>query len=125
MGMPLGEDLQREFGGRVEPVQFLLAAKEDMAYRVKRRMEQRLDLLPDDPAIRAAFRAVKKIVTPAGNVRFDAERTELGHADEFWAKALADLAAAQPAASLADGYLAGTARSSEFQRQRVGFEMNF
>jgi phage FluMu gp28-like protein len=107
MGAPLAEALTREFGHRVEPVVFTAAVKEDLAFRTKRRMEARLTLLPDTREIRRAFSAVKKIVTPSGNLRFDAERTEAGHADEFWAKALADLAADfQPAASHADAFLA-------------------
>ena len=107
MGAPLAEALAREFGHRVEPVVFTAAVKEDLAFRTKRRMEARLTLLPDTREIRRAFSAVKKIVTPSGNLRFDAERTEAGHADEFWAKALADLAADfQPAASHADAFLA-------------------
>jgi len=93
MGAPLAESLQREFGPRVEPVTFTAAMKENLAYRTKRRMENRLSLLPDTREIRRAFSAVKKFVTPSGNLRFDAARTEAGHADEFWAKALADLAA--------------------------------
>ena len=93
MGAPLAESLQREFGPRVEPVVFTAAIKESLAYRTKRRMENRLSLLPDTREIRRAFSAVKKFVTPSGNLRFDAARTEAGHADEFWAKALADLAA--------------------------------
>jgi phage FluMu gp28-like protein len=109
MGAPLAESLEREFGPRVEPVTFTAAVKEDMAYRVKRRMEQRLDLIPDAPEIARAFGAVKKLVTAAGNTRFDAERTDLGHADEFWAKALADLAAEQqPTSRLSDGVIVGT-----------------
>jgi phage FluMu gp28-like protein len=108
MGAPLAESLEREFGPRVEPVTFTAAVKEDMAYRVKRRMEQRLDLIPDAPEIARAFSAVKKLVTAAGNTRFDAERTDLGHADEFWAKALADLAAEQPTSHLSDGVIVGT-----------------
>jgi len=113
MGAPLAESLQQEFGPRVEPVMFTAAVKEDMAYRVRRRMEQRLDLLPDAPQIARAFSAVKKLVTLAGNTRFDAERTDLGHADEFWAKALADLAAEQPvAATLSDGAIVGTPRAA-------------
>jgi len=113
MGAPLAESLQQEFGPRVEPVTFTAAVKEDMAYRVRRRMEQRLDLLPDAPQIARAFAAVKKLVTLAGNTRFDAERTDLGHADEFWAKALADLAAEQPvAATLSDGAIVGTPRAA-------------
>jgi phage FluMu gp28-like protein len=110
MGAPLAEALAQEFGGRVEPVTFTMAGKEDMAYRVKRRMEQHLDLLPDVPEIRQAFGAVKKITTATGNIRFDAERTELGHADQFWGKALADLAADQPGANFAEhAYTTGEA----------------
>jgi phage FluMu gp28-like protein len=112
MGAPLAESLEREFGPRVEPVTFTAAVKEDMAYRVKRRMEQRLDLIPDAPEIARAFGAVKKLVTAAGNTRFDAERTDLGHADEFWAKALADLAAEQPTSHLSDGVIVGTPRAA-------------
>ena len=32
-------------------------------------------------------------ITASGNLRFDAERTDSGHADVYWAKALADYAA--------------------------------
>jgi hypothetical protein len=112
MGAPLAESLEREFGPRVEPVTFTAAVKEDMAYRVKRRMEQRLDLIPEAPEIARAFAAVKKLVTAAGNTRFDAERSDLGHADEFWAKALADLAAEQPISHLSDGVIVGTPRAA-------------
>jgi phage FluMu gp28-like protein len=113
MGAPLAESLEREFGPRVEPVNFTAAVKEDLAYRVRRRMEQRLDVIPEDREIARAFGAVKKLVTVAGNTRFDAERTELGHADEFWAKALADLAAEQqPTSHLSDGVIVGTPRAA-------------
>lgn len=107
MGAPLAESLAQEFGERVEPVVFTAAVKEALAYRTRRRMENGLTLLPDSRDIRRAFSAVKKFVTVSGNVRFDAARTDAGHSDEFWAKALADLAAeTRPAAHLADGYLA-------------------
>ncbi len=110
IGAHMAESLEREFGPRVEPVVFTAAVKEDLAFRTKRRMEARLTLLPDTREIRRAFSAVKKFITPSGNLRFDAVRTEAGHADEFWAKALADLAAdpeAHRAASVADdGFLA-------------------
>ncbi len=112
MGAPLAESLEHEFGPRVEPVVFTAAAKEDMAYRVRRRMEQRLDLIPDAPDIARAFGAVKKLVTASGNTRFDAERTDHGHADQFWAKALADLAAEQPPSHLSDGVIVGTPRAA-------------
>jgi phage FluMu gp28-like protein len=109
LGAMLAETLQKEFGPRVEPVVFTAALKEDLAFRTKRRMEAGLTLLPDTREIRRAFSAVKRFVTPSGNLRFDAARTEAGHADEFWAKALADLAADESArrlATVAEAFLA-------------------
>ncbi len=107
IGSPLAESLAQEFGPRVEPVVFTAAMKEDLAFRTKRRMEDGLTRLPDTRDVRRAFSAVKKFVTPAGNLRFDAARTEAGHADEFWAKALADYAAdAAPQSSARDAFLA-------------------
>jgi phage FluMu gp28-like protein len=98
LGAMLAEELQQRWGSRVEPVTFTLAVKEDLAVRVKRLLEDGRLRIPADPAVRAALAAVKRIVTPAGNVRFDADRTErAGHADHFWALALALAAADQPA----------------------------
>ena len=110
IGAMLAETLAAEFGPRVEPVTFTAAVKENLAFRTKRRMEKQLSLLPDTREVRRAFSAVKRVVTPSGNLRFDAVRTAAGHADEFWAKALADLAAdSEPVSSQADAYLAGGA----------------
>ncbi len=99
IGAMLAETLQSEFGHRVEPVTFTAQVKEDLAFRSKRLAESGQIEIPDDERIRKAFGAVKKTVTAAGNLRFDAARTDAGHADEFWAKALADLAADQPTQS--------------------------
>jgi phage FluMu gp28-like protein len=107
IGLPLAESLAQEFGPRVEPVVFTAALKEDLAYRTRRRMEDGLTRLPETREVRAAFSAVKRFVTASGNLRFDAARTEAGHADQFWAKALADYAGdLRPAASAHDAYLA-------------------
>ncbi len=107
MGAPLAEALATEFGPRVEPVVFTAAIKEDLAYRTRRRMESRLSLLPDAPDVRRAFSAIKRLVTATGALRFDAARSDAGHADAFWAKALADYAAeSQPVPRLAEGFLA-------------------
>jgi hypothetical protein len=57
---------------------------------------------------------VQKEVTAAGNVRFVAEATDDGHADRFWAFALAIHAASNPAAQIefqSDG--AGAARDHD------------
>jgi hypothetical protein len=39
---------------------------------------------------------VKRYTSPTGHFRFDAERTDAGHADEFWALALMNAAASGP-----------------------------
>jgi len=90
LGAMLAEELAARWGTRVEPVVFTGAVKEALAVRVKRLLEERRLKLPYDPTIRAALGAIKRYITPAGNVRFDAERTDqTGHADHFWALALA------------------------------------
>jgi len=101
LGAMLAEELQTKWGARVEPVVFTQAVKETLAVRVKRLLEEGRVRLPADPAVRAALGAVKRYVTPAGHIRFDADRTEAaGHADHFWALALALAAAEEPAISL-------------------------
>jgi phage FluMu gp28-like protein len=106
MGAPLAESLARQFGPRVEPVVFTAAVKEDLAYRVRRRLENRLSVLPDTREVRRAFLAIRRLNTVSGSLRLDAVRSEAGHADEFWAKALADLAAdCAPVVPLTDGFL--------------------
>jgi phage FluMu gp28-like protein len=122
MGAPLAESLVRQFGACVEPVVFTAAVKEDLAFRTKRLGEGGQIELPDNDAIRRAFAAVKKTVTAAGAIRFDAERTEAGHADEFWAKSLADMASEQPASHLSDGVIVGTPRNAMWMPQAMPSE---
>jgi phage FluMu gp28-like protein len=102
LGIGWGDDAQRRFGaGRVELVTFTGPTKEALAYPVRGALEDRRLRIPYDPAIRADLRAVAKTVTPTGNLRFTAERSAAGHADRFWALALAIAAAAQPQAQYA------------------------
>jgi len=90
MGEKMVEDAKRRYGEYVvEGLLFTPMVKQDLAYAMKRKFEDRELRLPVDQEIRRAHHAVKKTTTVAGNVRFDAERTEAGHADEFWAHALA------------------------------------
>ncbi|MCY3689868.1 MAG: terminase family protein [Gammaproteobacteria bacterium] len=90
LGIGWCDDAQDEFGERrVEGVQFTGAAKEAMAYALRGRMEDRRLRIPRDRAIRASLRKTRKTTTAAGNIRFDAESDSAGHADEFWALALA------------------------------------
>lgn len=96
LGMMLAERLAQKYGARTEPVQFTGQVKEALAPRVKQLFEDRLVRIPDNRDVRADLNAVKRFVTPAGNIRFDADRTDKGHADRFWALALAVEAASGP-----------------------------
>ncbi len=102
LGMMLAERLAKKYGALVEPVQFTAQVKERLAPMVKQAFEDRRVRIPDNREIRADINAVKRFVTPAGNVRFDAEHTEGGHADRFWALALALNAASNPVYHLAE-----------------------
>lgn len=66
--------------------------------KVRGRMEDQKLRIPYKPAIRADLRAVTKVTTTAGNIRFTAERSENGHADRFWALGLGVHAASNGAA---------------------------
>lgn len=88
--------------------------KTDLAVRLKQRLEQGKNRIPHDLQIRQELQAVKKEYS-GGAVKFDAPRIEIdtpvgggkkkkvyAHADSFWAKAMADFAAAgAPAAAFA------------------------
>jgi len=90
MGEKMVEDAQRLYGStRVEGVLFSAAVKQTLATAGKQKFEDRLLRIPADRAIRESHHAVRKVTTVAGNPRFDADRSEVGHADEFWAHMLA------------------------------------
>lgn len=101
LGIGWTDDAQDKFGeSRVEGVTFTAAVKEALAYPVRGAFEDRKFRIPYDPKIRADLRQVTKVVTAAGNIRFTAERTPDGHADHFWACALAKHAASTPSAPI-------------------------
>lgn len=94
MGEAVVEQAQRRHGGRVQGVLFTPAAKLDMATRLKDHMEDRRLRLPaGDAPLRADLHAVQRTVGPTGIPRLNAERDANGHADRFWALALAVTAA--------------------------------
>ena len=94
LGRQLAERAQERFGtSRVEAVNFTAPVKEDLAYGLRQLFEKRGLRIPAEKAIRADLRAIKKTATSAGNLRFAADRGPGGHADRFWALALAALAA--------------------------------
>ena len=80
---------------RVEGVTFTQNSKEAMAYPVRAAFEDRNVRIPKDDKITADLRSIKK-ETVGDKVRFSADRGKNGHADRFWALALALHAAKNP-----------------------------
>jgi phage FluMu gp28-like protein len=89
IGRQFAERAATRHPGRSEGVTFSGPVKESLAYPLKAAMEDKTFRHPDDEKVVAAFRSIRKETTSAGNVRFAGDRTTNGHADEFWAAALA------------------------------------
>jgi phage FluMu gp28-like protein len=90
IGAMLAERLVQRFGHRVEAVHFTAPVKSDLAMPLLRLFQDRLVRIPADAAVREDLHKVRKIVTASNNVRLEADRDDkTGHADRFWALALA------------------------------------
>jgi phage FluMu gp28-like protein len=90
IGAMLAERLVQRFGHRVEAVHFTAPVKSDLAMPLLRLFQDRLVRIPADPLVREDLHKVRKIVTASNNVRLEADRDDrTGHADRFWALALA------------------------------------
>ena len=89
LGMQLAEEAVEAFGSyRAEAITFTPAVKSDLAFGLRRQVEDRRVRIPSLASVHNAWHSVRKVTTTAGNIRYDAERTEAGHADHFWAAAL-------------------------------------
>lgn len=115
LGIGWTDDAQDKFGEhRVEGVSFTGQVKEALAYPLKGAMEDRKIRIPEDPKIRADLRKIQKTTTTAGNVRFVADGDDStkvnGHADRFWALALALHAGSNPSAPIE--FMSGGPRDS-------------
>ena len=90
LGRQFAERAQQRYGKyKVEPVNFSAAVKEELAYPVRAAFEDKTVRIPNDAVIRADLRAIRKETTASNNIRFTADRGKNGHADRFWALALA------------------------------------
>lgn len=65
-----------------------------MAIDIKRGLEQREFLLSNDKEFHRQIHSIKRTSNGGKYFRYDAERNEKGHADSFWAWALANSAVA-------------------------------
>ena len=120
IGLPVFEYFAAKYPGKVMGVNFggsvkrleqagrsglaeSVKVKVDMAVRMKRRMEQAKNRIPRNLDIRQELQAIKREQS-GGAVTFDAPRIEVdtpsggkkkvySHAEAFWAKSMADLAA--------------------------------
>ena len=80
-----------EFWGKykIEGISFTNGIKEHLAYQLRTAFEDKKIKIPADENIRSDLRAVKRENTCTGKIRFFADSNENGHADRFWALALA------------------------------------
>ena len=100
IGRQFAERAAQRFGRyKVEGIQFTSAVKEELAYATRTAFEKKTVRIPADKFIRADLRSMRKEATASGNLRFTGERTANGHADRFWALALALHAAKETTAA--------------------------
>lgn len=88
IGMSVCEKLKNRFASRVNGVYFTASNKEAMALNLKKHFEDKSILIPNDPALISDLHAIKR---KAGTKSFlyDSDRNAHGHADRFWALAMA------------------------------------
>lgn len=93
MGAPIAERLTKEFPERTESIEFNISSKETLAMGVKIELQRKGILLPNDKNLHHQIHSIRRIATTGGHFRYDAARDENGHADSFWALAMAMYAA--------------------------------
>jgi phage FluMu gp28-like protein len=86
LGTQIGQAAQRT--GRGEAIKFTLPVKDELASPLRGLFEDRRVRIPIAGEVREDLHSVRMTRTASGHPRFDAARTESGHADEFWALAL-------------------------------------
>lgn len=89
IGEQLAEEMAYEFRGRVEPVALTNTSKSTMGARFRQGFLDRVYRIPEDEDLREDLHKVRKTVTATGQTRLVATSDSSGHADRFWAGALA------------------------------------
>ncbi|MCP4603954.1 MAG: hypothetical protein GY847_26100 [Proteobacteria bacterium] len=88
IGMHMAENLSAEYP-QVQAEMFNNDSKERWATNFKILLQKHKVLLPGDRDLVAQTHSIKRRVLPSGRVSFDSEKGRSGHADRFWAVALA------------------------------------
>jgi len=106
MGAFPADRIKKKYGeAKVEALDFTLNVKEDLATGLFSAFSEQKLLLPKKEAeLRDDVCAIRRIITAAGNVRYDAPNTDEGHADRAWALALAYHAALSPEPATLGGF---------------------
>jgi len=90
LGRQFAERAEQRFGERrVEGVTLSAPVKEELAYPVRAAFENGALRIPPEEGVRADLRSIRRECSGGGVLRFTAERGRYGHADRFWALALA------------------------------------
>lgn len=111
MGAPLYEELHHKFGDKIEGVDFTMVSKEEMAIAIKHGLEQRQFMLENNKDFHKVIHSIRREPGAGGHFKYDSPRDEKGHADEFWAWALADRAERVASKNINDFY-------SEYARKK-------
>lgn len=102
IGAMMAELLQQRFGAyAVEQIQFTGPVKLDLGMPLLQAFQDRTIRIPADATIREDLHKTRKTTTAAGNIRLEADSDDAGHADRFWALALAVHAAATSSVPMA------------------------
>jgi phage FluMu gp28-like protein len=88
IGANLSENIQDIFKSRVTPVHFTAPIKEYMSLNLKKMFEDKTIRIPNDPLLIADIHSIKRKAGARGFL-YDSERNSHGHADRYWALALA------------------------------------
>ena len=88
IGMDLAEGMVKKYRQRVMGIHFTATQKESMALNLKKMFEDGIITIPNDPLLIADIHSIKRKAGARGFL-YDSKQNEHGHADRFWALALA------------------------------------
>lgn len=89
IGFQLAENMEREFPGIAEGLNFTGPLKRQMAHKMRNLIRENRFHIPADRDIVDDFTSVVRTMTDMGLERITAPSTVAGHADRFWASAMA------------------------------------
>jgi phage FluMu gp28-like protein len=122
MGERSTEEYRRKYGSRIEGVLFTQSNKQILAGIGKQAFEDKKIRIPQgNDAVRNDLHKLKKIVSPTGGIRFDADRDSAGHADRTWACFMALNAAITPSSPIDFDPVDFDPTAFDFEHDLAGF----